>query len=378
MTEPLTRPALPRGVSSSAQLYLRPLDVAPVERERCTRGAGTGRPLAPGAGGTRLVFGAVELLVRTGGRLLRAAAPADALEAWAVGEAAPVAARVRALLERLSAPRPSLGPLCFDRPLVMGVLNVTPDSFSDGGDYFDSDAAVAEGRRMVEAAADIIDIGGESTRPGAARPSPEQERRRVLPVVRALAGLGPTLTVDTRRAEIMAAALEAGAGGVNDISALSDDPDSLALLARHDGPVVLMHMQGTPETMQQAPRYDVAPLDVYDYLEARIEACQAAGIRAERLIVDPGIGFGKTVAHNLEILRDIALFHGLGRPLLLGASRKSFIGTLSAREPAKARLPGSLAAALHAVQLGAQIVRTHDVAETRQALAVLAAIQAPQ
>ena len=196
-------------------------------------------------------------------------------------------------------------------------------------------------------------------------------------MVRALADDGLLLSVDTRRAAVMDAALEAGARIVNDMSALNHDPEARTVVARHGAWAVLSHMQGTPETMQQAPRYDDASLDVFDALAAHVEAAKAAGIPRSRIIVDPGIGFGKTARHNLEILRDLALFHGLGCPLLVGASRKSFIGRLSAGEAPKARLPGSLAAGLHALGEGAHILRVHDVAETRQALAIWRGIRDP-
>lgn len=257
----------------------------------------------------------------------------------------------------------------------MGAINVTPDSFSDGGDRFARDTAVAAGRALAEAGAHIVDVGGESTRPRAMPPSQSEELARVIPVVEALAGDGLVVSIDTRRPMVMAEAARAGAKIINDVSALGADPASLSVAASHGGPVVLMHMQGTPETMQREPRYDYAPLDVFDFLEARIEACVAAGIPRERLIVDPGIGFGKTVAHNLEILRDVAVLHGLGCPVMVGVSRKSFIGRLSANEPPKARVAGSVAAVLHAVSQGVQIVRVHDVAETRQALSVWGAIK---
>ncbi|MEE8172498.1 MAG: dihydropteroate synthase, partial [Alphaproteobacteria bacterium] len=200
------------------------------------------------------------------------------------------------------------------------------------------------------------------------------ELARVLPVIEALARAGLMVSVDTRRAAVMAAALDAGAKIINDVSALTADPDSLSLAARRAAPVILMHMKGTPETMQQAPAYDHVALEVFDYLEGRIEACEVAGVSRDRLIVDPGIGFGKTMAHNLQILRDISLFHGLGCPLLIGLSRKFFIGRLSAGEAAEARMPGSVAGALHAISQGVQIVRVHDVGETAQAFKVWQAI----
>jgi dihydropteroate synthase len=252
----------------------------------------------------------------------------------------------------------------------MGIVNVTPDSFSDGGDHAGTDA-VAHGRAMLEAGADILDVGGESTRPGATPVEPEEEIRRIEPVVRGLAALGAVVSIDTCHAATMACALAAGARIINDVTALAGDPDSLGVAARSTAPVVLMHMKGKPQTMQNDPVYDCAPLDVLEYLEARIVACAAAGIPPGRIVVDPGIGFGKRLRHNLQILARLSLLHLTGCPILLGASRKSFIASTVARgERPKQRLPGSLAAELQALDQGVQILRVHDVAETWQAVQV--------
>jgi dihydropteroate synthase len=262
----------------------------------------------------------------------------------------------------------------MNRPCVMGIVNVTPDSFSDGGDRFDAERAIADGLAMWRAGADFVDVGGESTRPGAAPVAPEEELRRVRPVVAALAGEGVRVSIDSRHAEVMAGAVEAGAAVINDVTALTGDAVSLRVAADSGLPVVLMHMQGEPRSMQADPHYDDVALEVYDHLAERLAACEAAGIPRARIAVDPGIGFGKTLVHNLELLDRLTLFHGLGCPLLLGVSRKSFIGKLSRQEPPKDRLAGSLAAALAGVARGAQILRVHDVAETLQALAVWRAI----
>lgn len=271
-----------------------------------------------------------------------------------------------AVLARLTAPRPTLAGLAMDRTHVMGILNVTPDSFSDGGRHGDP---VAAARAMAAAGAAIIDVGAESTRPGAMEVDLSTERTRLAPLLGdGLRGL--TWSIDTRKAAVMDDALAAGAAIINDVSGLRHDPDALALLAARDCPVVLMHAQGTPESMQQDPRYDDALLDVYDWLEARIEALAAAGITRARIIADPGIGFGKTLAHNLSLLKGLTLFHGLGVPLLLGASRKALISRLAGEAPAEQRLGGSLALALHGARCGVQVVRVHDVAQTAQALAV--------
>src|SRR6185312_534790 len=238
----------------------------------------------------------------------------------------------------------------------------------------DPAAAIAAGRAMLAAGADIVDVGGESTRPGAAPVAPDEERRRVEPVIRALAQSDATVSVDTRHAAVMAAALAAGARIVNDVTALTGDAAALATAARGGAALVLMHMRGEPQTMQREPTYVSAPVEVTEYLAGRIAACAAAGIPRERILVDPGIGFGKTLAHNLDILDRLAVLHGLGCGILLGVSRKSSIGRLAGIAAPKERLPGSLAAALHGVAQGAQVLRVHDVAETRQALAVWQAI----
>jgi dihydropteroate synthase len=333
----------------------------------------------PLAGGPRH-FAACEAVLREHGHTCaREVVSLAELGAWAARFGAETAAEAEALLARLSAPRPPLAGLDLGEPRIMGVINVTPDSFSDGGDRFDTGRAVADGLAMVEAGAAILDVGGESTRPGAAPVAAQEELRRVLPVVRGLAEAGVLVSIDSRRAPVMAAALDAGARMINDVTALEHDPDSLALAAERGVAVALMHMQGEPGTMQAKPRYDDAALDIYDYLEGRVAACAAAGMSRADIAVDPGIGFGKTVTHNLEILDQMALYQGLGCAVVLGVSRKGFIGKLSRGklsrgEAPKARLPGSLAAALAGAERGVQILRVHDVAETSQAMALWRAI----
>lgn len=265
--------------------------------------------------------------------------------------------------------------LALERPLVMGIINVTPDSFSDGGEAFHPEAAVARGREMIEAGARILDIGGESTRPGAKPVSVEQELDRVLPVIGALAGQGAVISIDTRKAEVMEAALKSGAAIINDVTALGGDARSLPVAAAGDASVILMHMQGEPGIMQDDPRYQDAPREIIKYMAERIAVCEAAGIGRSRLAVDPGIGFGKTVRHNLEILSRLDEFRRLGCALVLGVSRKSFIAAVSRGEPPGARLAGSLAAALAGIERGVNILRVHDVAETVQALAVWRALK---
>jgi dihydropteroate synthase len=285
-------------------------------------------------------------------------------------------AAIASLLERHEAPRPPLAGLALDRPRLMAIVNVTPDSFSDGGAFSSVQDAVDHALRLESEGADILDIGGESTRPGAHPVTIEEELCRVIPVIEGLAGRTKALiSIDTRKAEVMRYALAAGAQIINDVASLTYEPESLEVAAASNAPMILMHAQGDPRTMQAAPRYDDCLLDVCDWLGARIAACEAAGIARERLVVDPGIGFGKTLTHNLELLAGLALLHGLGVPVLLGASRKSFIGILSGMKDARQRVPGSIAATLQGAAQGVQILRVHDVAETRQALSVWEAMR---
>jgi dihydropteroate synthase len=251
----------------------------------------------------------------------------------------------------------------------MAILNVTPDSFSDGGRLADAAAAIDAGRRMVEAGAAIIDVGGESTRPGATPVPLDEERRRVMPVIEGLVAHGIPVSIDTTKAAVMAEALAAGAAMVNDVSALTHDPAALETVASSAASIVLMHMKGTPATMQDAPDYADPVAEVRAFLDARVAACVAAGIAQDRLIRDPGIGFGKALAHNLALLRNLP---ALGAPLLLGASRKALIGRIAGADVGN-RLPGSLALALHAAAQGVAWVRVHDVAETAQAFAIWSA-----
>ena len=281
----------------------------------------------------------------------------------------------RAAWQRLTAPRPplTLGErvVRLDQPQVVGIVNVTPDSFSDGGRLEDPEQAAGAGSAMAAAGAAIVDVGGESTRPGARAVWEGDEIARVVPVVQRLAGSGTAVSIDTRKAAVMEAALAAGARMVNDVSGLSWDDRAAEIVAAAGCPVVLMHHQGPPETMQQDPRYDrPVPFEIYDWLEERIDAAVAAGIARERIVVDPGFGFGKNVQHNLLLMNGLAMLHGLGCPVMLGASRKRTIGALSNEAPADQRLAGSLALALKAVEQGVQLLRVHDVPETVQALRV--------
>jgi dihydropteroate synthase len=264
--------------------------------------------------------------------------------------------------------------LDLERPLVMGVVNVTPDSFSDGGRYLDATTAIAHAHRLIEEGADLLDIGGESSRPGAQGVPAEEELRRIVPVLRDLRGAPVPVAVDTVKPEVMRAALAEGAAMINDISALRA-PGALETVAGSDAGVCLMHMQGEPRTMQHDPRYDDVVSEVGAFLRHRAAAAEAAGIARERIVIDPGFGFGKKPAHNLELLRRLGDIAALGYPVLAGLSRKSTLGGITGRPPAE-RVPASVAAALLAVERGARIVRVHDVAATKDALAVWSAVRA--
>jgi dihydropteroate synthase len=299
----------------------------------------------------------------------------EVLERGRPARVVPAAELSVAELAHLVAARPDFGGLAMDVPRIMGILNVTPDSFSDGGQFLRPEAAVMQARQMA-AGADIIDIGGESTRPGAVEVEGAEEIARTAPVIAALreGGLGLPVSIDTRKAGVARAAFAAGATILNDVTALQFDPGMAAAAAALNAPAILMHSIATPETMQDDPYYDDVLLDVYDALAARLAVAVAAGIPRDRLAVDPGIGFGKTLAHNLALLNRLSLFHGLGVPVLLGASRKRFIGTIGAEAEAARRMPGSLAVALAGVAQGMQMIRVHDVAETRQALSLWRAV----
>lgn len=278
----------------------------------------------------------------------------------------PVAELSDADLAPLIRPRPPFAGLPMDRPSIMGILNVTPDSFSDGGRFLRPAAARAQAEAMIRA--DIVDVGGESTRPGAAEVDSSEEIDRIQPIISALRGR--PLSIDTRKAAVAQAALDAGATLVNDVSALTFDPAMAATVAAANVPVCLMHAQGTPETMQDDPHYGDVVLDVYDALAARVAEAEQAGIARTQIMIDPGIGFGKTTAQNVDLLRRISLFHGLDLPILLGASRKRFIGEIGGAERAEDRAPGTLAVTLAAVAQGVQMHRVHDVDAVAQGLAL--------
>ena len=309
-------------------------------------------------------FSAVEIVGPGGSELV----PVEAIEGRLDDESRPIWANLVAARAPLPLGKRTVR---LDQPQVAGILNVTPDSFSDGGAYGDEESAADAGHAMVAAGAAIVDVGGESTRPGAKTVWEGDEEARVAPVIRRLAASGAAVSIDSRKAQVMASALACGATMVNDVSALTWDPRAAETVAKAGCPVVLMHHQGSPEVMQDNPRYDrPVLLEIYDWLEERIAAAVSAGIARDRIIVDPGFGFGKTVQHNLQLMNGLALLHGLGCPIMLGASRKRTIGALSNEAPADARLGGSIAFALKAAEQGVQLLRVHDVPETLQALRV--------
>ncbi len=338
-------PVPPRGFFRDAEagrrLYLHPVDA---------RRAGAG-----------LAFEAVETMLRADGAAPTAIVAVDALRRLAVDEGEIVARRVAEALTALAAPRPDFAGLALDRLHIMGIVNVTPDSFTDGGAHAEPLAAIAHGRALAAAGAAIVDVGGESTRPGATPVPEDEELARVLPVIAGLGGCGAVISVDTRKAPVMRAALDAGAAIVNDVSALSYDPASLDVVAAAGAPVILTHMRGETATMNDAPFYASAPLEVYDELAARVETCLAAGIGRDRIAVDPGFGFAKSRAHNGEILDRLGLLHGLGCALVVGAAGKWFA-------PRGGHADAALAASLSAARQGAHILRVHDVAEMAAAL----------
>ncbi len=326
--------------------------------------AGTALWLAGGP----LAFSRVRLLLRAEvGAVAEVGFKLDELRSWA--DRTNSVTTLDVALARLTDPRPDILSAGHARPKIVGVLNVTPDSFSDGGQFENVEAAISHGMGMIDDGADMIDIGGESTRPGADPVSPEHQCRRIIPVIEALAGRIP-ISVDTRSAQVMRSAVAAGASVVNDVSALSADPEALEAVADLGCPVILMHSLRAPKTMQVAPRYRDVRLDIADYLDKRLAACAAQGISRDRIVVDPGIGFGQNDTHIALLLRDLAVLHGLGCAVMLGASRKSFIGRIDREGPASARLGGSVAAATLGLTRGVQFLRVHDVAQTRQAVAV--------
>ncbi|MDE2444664.1 MAG: dihydropteroate synthase [Alphaproteobacteria bacterium] len=336
-----------------SKTYLRPVGLVFGQdaREMIMRG------LAFSLGGLpHIGFQSAEVISRDGASISRRIISGDAL-------------KVHGLLQAIIARRPDVAGLSLDQTRIMGIVNVTPDSFSDGGKFDAADAAIAHGRLLAQQGADILDIGGESTRPGSDDVQLGEERQRIMPVIAALAN-EHIVSVDTRKSSLMAEAAKCGAKIINDVSALQFDSASAGVVARSDVPVILMHAQGNPRTMQLAPKYDDVALDVYDGLAALIAKAEAAGIERARICVDPGIGFGKSFRHNLDVMRQLTLYHGLGVAMLVGLSRKGFVGAVTGEKTAGKRMAGSIGGALQAAMMGAHLLRVHDVLETVQSLAM--------
>jgi dihydropteroate synthase len=280
-------------------------------------------------------------------------------------------------IQAIEVSRGHFGGVAMDQPRIMGIVNVTPDSFSDGGQHGTAQEGSAHGLRLAAEGAHILDVGGESTRPGSDAVSLDEELARVIPTAAALHAAGHVVSIDTRKAQVMREAAKAGASIINDVSALQYDPDSPGTVAELGLTVVLMHAQGDPRTMQLNPHYEDVGLDVYDHLESRIDACVAAGISRTNIAIDPGIGFGKTFHHNLDLLNQMTLFHGLGVVVLLGLSRKSLVGALTGEKVAGNRINGSVGGAVQAALNGIHILRVHDVKATAEALAVAMGVASP-
>ena len=340
--------------------YLRPLGLVFGTDARSMIAAGKAGALG---GLSHIAFTMVEEITRSDGEISRRLKPFKDV-------------KNHPLTDEITKLRAPISGLLLDQTRLMGIVNVTPDSFSDGGQFGSAELAITHGHLLAEQGAEILDIGGESTRPGSEAVSDSEERQRIMPVIAALAPKH-LVSVDTRKSGLMVEALAAGAKIINDVSALGFDPQSAAVVARAGAPVILMHAQGEPRTMQLAPKYDDVALDVYDSLRASIEHAVAAGIDKSRIVIDPGIGFGKNFKHNLDVLRQLTLFHGLGVGLLVGLSRKGFVGALTGEKTAANRVSGSVAGALQAAMMGVHILRVHDVKATRDALTVFQAALDP-
>ncbi len=345
-------------------IHIRPAGLLHGEAAHHAMRHGLALPLAGGPS----AFSAAEILHRC-------AATGEISRRWIAACDLPALAEGKSLLadrlEHITGSRPAIAGLDFFRPRIMGIVNVTPDSFSDGGRHADPESAVRHALALAEQGADILDVGGESTRPGATEVPVEEELARVVPVVRNLAERGLTVSVDTRKAAVMEAAIAAGAAIINDVTALREDPHAPKVVAEADVPVILMHAREVPVRPDVTHEYDDVVLDVADALESHVRNAVRAGIPERNILIDPGLGFGKDVDDNLRLMQRLPLFHGLGLPLLVGASRKRFIGAVTGVDAPAERLAGSLAVAQLAMQAGAAIVRVHDVAETAQMVRML-------
>ncbi len=343
-----------------SQTYLRPLSLVFGSDAKGMIASGTAGALG---GMPHIAFTHAEKIIREGKNISRS------IHSFAE-------VKNHQLTDEIAKPRGGFAGFTLDHTKIMGIVNVTPDSFSDGGQHVESSSAITHGLILAEQGADILDVGGESTRPGSNEVSLDEERARIMPVIAALAK-DQVISVDTRKSSLMREAAAAGAKVINDVSALNFDPASASAIVETGLPVVLMHAQGEPRTMQLAPKYQDVALDVYDWLAERVEAAIAAGIPKSCIAVDPGIGFGKTIHHNLELLRQLTIFHSLGVTLLVGLSRKNMVGVLTGEKTAAKRVSGSVGGALQVAMMGTHILRVHDVKETVEALTVFNAALAP-
>lgn len=343
----------------SARTWLQPIGITAFDPND-----GDQMPLAGGLYG----FSQIDVINRIEGEISVCRVAATDLLNLAAGGGEQAEARAKLTLHRLTRPRKPYAGLDMAAWHIMGIINTTPDSFSDGGDHFSAETALASAEQMMGDGAAILDIGGESTRPGADPVSHEEECRRILPVIEKLSAAGHLVSADTRHTNVMAEALSHGAKIINDVGGLRAE-GAVDLVAERQVPAMIMHMQGEPGNMQKNPQYQDAPTDIFDWLEDRIKTAVSAGMKRGMIAIDPGFGFGKTPDHNMQIMQSISLFHGLGVPIVLGVSRKSTIAHFSKGEPVKERLAGSVALAALARQQGVQIFRVHDVADTHQALA---------
>ncbi|MBH68788.1 MAG: dihydropteroate synthase [Rhodospirillaceae bacterium] len=357
-----------RGLFSPGNtvLYARPINLNMVSRSRVDK------IHSPMLADNLIRFDSIEILLRNDRSIITFRTTIDIAREWALADGC--LEELDELVLNMTARRKAFSAIQKNCPLLMGVVNTAPDSFYDGGRHSNHKAAISHAHALIAAGANIIDVGGESSRPGSIEISAQEEIDRVIPVVEKVVGFGIPVSIDTKKSEVMEVAVSTGASIINDISALTADPKSLMIASKLDVPVILMHMQGRPGNMQDNPLYDFAPLDIFDYLKWRISICGKAGISLDKILVDPGIGFGKDTEHNRSILNRLSLFHGLRVPIVLGASRKSMIANLSCGEPVEERLPGSLAIALWALGQGVQVLRVHDVAETRQAIKIYQAM----
>lgn len=355
----MANPLPVHNLNEETRLYLKPEGLGP-----------KGSSLSFSLAGGPLSFNAISLVLASRGRrIYEGVFPLTSLDHLKTQLPKNLRGTFDRQFSNFTSPRKPIGNLSFEKPVLMGILNLTPDSFSDGGDYLTEGEAIARTRTLFEQGADIVDVGAESTRPGATLVPVDEELKRLKPVLDGLADLPGPVSIDTRKAGVMDKALGAGALLINDVSALTFDENSMASVKTAPG-IVLMHARGVPEQMQENPEYDDVLLEIFDYLEARIEACEKAGITRERLMIDPGIGFGKNLSHNLALLKGLSLFQALGVPVMAGVSRKRFIGEITGVENPKDRLAGSISASLFALSQGAQIVRCHDVAEMRNSIDV--------